>query len=189
MGTGVDIPCVRYIAFANLTKSVGRYIQMLGRGTRLDPRSGKLSFQVLDFVGLCQQMEDNGKGTAKENKKVVTKIHAGGAGGREEGTGKTTSGIIDNPDPAHLIQRVSLHGDKVKVIDNIPIEKAKELFEEELQNADTPEVVEIKKKVIENDSYEPSEQEVEAIKNWTKNPKVYLDEGQLQKLYDFGCHN
>ncbi|MBF0564392.1 MAG: DEAD/DEAH box helicase family protein [Nitrospirae bacterium] len=66
MTTGVDIPCVRYIAFAALTKSVGKYIQMLGRGTRLDPKSGKFSFQVLDFVGLCKRMADNGRGTKRE---------------------------------------------------------------------------------------------------------------------------
>ncbi|MBI5418227.1 hypothetical protein HZA55_09855 [Candidatus Poribacteria bacterium] len=51
---GAEIAFVRYIAFANLTKSVGKYIQMLGRGTRLDPKTGKFSFKVLDFVDLCQ---------------------------------------------------------------------------------------------------------------------------------------
>ncbi len=182
MSTGVDIPCVRYIAFANLTKSVGKYIQMLGRGTRLDPKTGKFSFKVLDFVGLCKKMEDNGKGTVKENKKVVTGIQTGGSGG---GGGGVNPGIIDNPDPAHLIQRVYLHGDSIKVIDNIPIEKAKEIFEEEITKDKAPEIVEIKEKVKSNENYEPSEQEIDEIKNWSRNPNVYLDEGQLQKAYDF----
>lgn len=186
MSTGVDIPCVRYIAFANLTKSVGKYIQMLGRGTRLDPKTGKFSFKVLDFVGLCQKMEDNGKGTAKENKKIISM--AGGT--TSQGTGSGThgtghAGIIDNPDPAHLIQRVYLHGDSIKVIDNIPTEKAKEIFEEEINKNATPEIVEIKKKVKADENYEPSEQEIDEIKVWSKNPNVYLDEGQLQKAYDF----
>jgi len=186
MSTGVDIPCVRYIAFANLTKSVGKYIQMLGRGTRLDPKTGKFSFKVLDFVGLCQKMEDNGKGTAKENKKIISM--AGGT--TSQGTGSGThgtghAGIIDNPDPAHLIQRVYLHGDSIEVIDNIPIEKAKEIFEEEINKNATPEIVEIKEKVKSNENYEPSEQEIDTIKNWSRNPNVYLDEGQLQKVYDF----
>jgi len=184
MSTGVDIPCVRYISFANLTKSVGKYIQMLGRGTRLDPKTGKFSFKILDFVGLCQRMEDNGKGTEKENKKIVTGIHTGGGGGGGDG-GESTSGIIDNPDPAHLIQRVYLHGDNIRVVDNIPIEQAKALFEEELKKTASPEVVEIKKKVQADEKYEPSEQDIEQIKTWTKNPEVYLDEGQLQKVYDF----
>lgn len=182
MSTGVDIPCVRYIAFANLTKSVGKYIQMLGRGTRLDPKTGKFSFKVLDFVGVCQKMEDNGKGTVKKNKKIVTGKTTGGRGG---GGGNNPGGIIDNPDPAHLIQRVYLHGDSIKVIDNIPIEKAKEIFEEEINNNATPEIVEIKEKVKADENYEPSEQEIDEIKVWSKNPNVYLDEGQLQKAYDF----
>ena len=186
MSTGVDIPCVRYIAFANLTKSVGKYIQMLGRGTRLDPKTGKLSFKVLDFVGLCQKMEDNGKGTAKENKKIIS-LAGGttsqGVGSGTHGTGHT--GIIDNPDPAHLIQRVYLHGDSIKVVDNIPIEKAKVIFEEEINNNATSEIVAIKDKAKADKNYEPSEKEIDEIKIWTKNPNVCLDEGQLQKAYGF----
>ncbi|MFH1030104.1 MAG: DEAD/DEAH box helicase family protein [bacterium] len=186
MSTGVDIPCVRYIAFANLTKSVGKYIQMLGRGARLDPKTGKFSFKGLDFVGLCQKMEDNGKGTAKENKKIISMAGGTTSQGAGSGThGAVHSGIIDNPDPAHLIQRVYLHGDNIKVIDNIPIEKAKEIFEEEINKNTTPEIVEIKEKVKADENYEPSEQEIDEIKVWSKNPNVYLDEGQLQKAYDF----
>jgi type I restriction enzyme R subunit len=184
MSTGVDIPCVRYVAFSNLTKSVGKYIQMLGRGTRLDPKTGKLSFKVLDFVGLCQKMEDNGKGTAKENKKIVSEIVHGG--GRPGGSGeKTTAGIIDNPDPAHLIQRVSLHGDKIRVIDNIPIDKARELFEEGLEKHASEELEVIIEKAKVNENYEPDEKELAVIKEWAKKPQVYLDEGQLQKVYDY----
>lgn len=186
MSTGVDIPCVRYIAFANLTKSVGKYIQMLGRGTRLDPKTGKFSFKVLDFVGLCQKMEDNGKGTAKENKKIISMVGGTTSQGISSGThGTGHAGIIDNPDPAHLIQRVYLHGDKIQVIDNIPIEKAKEIFEEEIYKNATPEIIEIKEKVKADENYEPSEQEIDKIKNWSRNPNVYLDEGQLQKAYNF----
>jgi type I site-specific restriction endonuclease len=186
MSTGVDIPCVRYIAFANLTKSVGKYIQMLGRGTRLDPKTGKFSFKILDFVGLCQKMEDNGKGTEKENKKIISLAGGTTSQGTDSGThGTGHTGIIDNPDPTYLIQRVYLHGDKIKVIDNIPIDKAREVFEEELEKNATMEVVDIKEKAKANENYEPSEHEIEKIKNWSKNPKVYLDEGQLQKIYDF----
>jgi hypothetical protein len=182
MSTGVDIPCVRYISFAALTKSVGKYIQMLGRGTRLDPKTGKFSFKVLDFVGLCAAMGDNGKGTPKENKHVVK----GTGGGTGPGPGpKGDWFIIDNPDPAHLIQRVYLHGDKVKVIDNIPIEKARDLFEEGLKKTEAPEIIEVKEKVEKDHDYEPAPKEVEEIEVWAKNPDIYLDEGQLKKAYDY----
>lgn len=184
MGTGVDIPCVRYVSFVMLTKSVGKYIQMLGRGTRLDPKSGKFSFKVLDFVGLCAAMGDNGKGTSKGNIRIVKGQGTGGGIGPGPGP-KGEWFIIDNPDPAHLIQRVYLHGDKIKVIDNIPIEKARALFEKELAKTNQPEIIDIKKKIKENTEYEPSTEEVETIMAWAKNPEVYLDEGQLKKMYDF----
>ncbi|MEW6049530.1 MAG: DEAD/DEAH box helicase family protein [Candidatus Zixiibacteriota bacterium] len=184
MGTGVDIPCVRYIAFDALTKSVGKYIQMLGRGTRLDPKSGKFSFKVLDFVGLCERMADNGKGTPKPNVDTV-KGRGGGAG---PGPGPGPKGewfIIDNPDPAHLIQRIYLHGDQVKVIDNIPIEKARSLFEDQLTQTKSPGVIALKAKAEKNADYRPDEMELDTIRTWAKNPEVYLDEGQLQRVYDF----
>ena len=192
MGTGVDIPCVRYITFAALTNSVGKYIQMLGRGTRLDPKTGKFSFKVLDFVGLCASMNDNGKGSPKQNEQIVkttglrkTDIVRENVTLAHDYKTKGTWFIIDNPDPANLIQRVYLHGDKIQVIDNIPIEQARTLFEEELQKTKIPEVVAIKEKVEKNKNYEPDEKDIETIRDWAKKPEVYLDEGQLQKAYDF----
>lgn len=205
MSTGVDIKCVRYIGFAVLTKSAGKYIQMLGRGTRLDTKTGKFSFKILDFYGLCKRMEDNGKGTPKPNIKVVTgktgttkTIYGGdtGVGGgitSDPPPDRWTDGepppskyfLIENPDPAHLIERVWIHGDTVKVIDNIPIEEARKLFEKEVQETGEPNVAKIKKKVTKDAGYEPTEKEIEKIKEWTQNPEIYLDEGQLQKIYDY----
>lgn len=186
MSTGVDVPCVRYIAFSALTKSVGKYIQMLGRGTRLDPKTGKFSFKVLDFVGLCKRMEDNGKGTLKENKKVV--FMPGGTTSQGEGSGKhwnVSKGIIDNPDPVNLIQRVAIHGDKIKVIDNIPIEEARKIFENEINQSKKSEIIKIKEKASSDPDYEPTEKELELIKDVIKNPEIFLDEGQLQKIYEY----
>jgi hypothetical protein len=186
MSTGVDIPCVRYIAFANLTKSVGKYIQMLGRGTRLDPVTGKFSFKVLDFVGLCERMEDNGKGTLKDNIKVISKP----GGSTREGTGHgehpiVNAALIDNPDPANLIQRVYIHDGIIEIKDNIPIEEARKIFEEEIQNTPVVEINQIKDKASADTGYEPSQTEIDFINNWTHNPEVFLDEGQLRRIYDF----
>ncbi|MEI6375739.1 MAG: DEAD/DEAH box helicase family protein [bacterium] len=185
MSTGVDVPCVRYIAFAALTKSVGKYIQMLGRGARLDPKSGKFSFKVLDFVGLCKRMSDNGKGTPKENIIEVNDGKWKGWGGGGGGGGEQIKGIIENLDPKHLIQRVWIHGDEIKVIDNLPISEAMKMFEEEVVKNETQEVSEIKEKVIEDINYEPTGKEVEILHDVVKSPNIYLDEGQLQKVYDY----
>lgn len=183
LSTGVDIPCVRYVAFAALTKSVGKYIQMVGRGTRLDPKTGKFSFTVLDFVGLCRRMEDNGKGTLKENKKVVK------AGDQKP---KTTSKpgpkgdyfLIDNADPANMIERVEIHGDSIHIVDNIPIDEARKIFEEELKKAEAPVIAELKAKA-QQDDYQPTEEELAKFIDWLSKPNTFLDEGHLQKMYNY----
>lgn len=183
LSTGVDIPCVRYIAFAGLTKSVGKYIQMVGRGTRLDPKTGKFSFTVLDFVGLCKRMEDNGKGTLKENKKIVK---PGDQKPKVPGTPQPKGEyfLIDNPDPAHLIQRVEIHGDSIIVKDNIPIEEAKRIFEEELMKTQEPVMADLKTKAEQAD-YQPTDEEMAKLLDWLSKPNTFLDEGHLQKMYDF----
>lgn len=183
LSTGVDIPCVRYIALAALTKSVGKYIQMIGRGTRLDTKTGKFSFQILDFVGLCKRMEDNGKGTLKENKKVVK------PGGQKPKTCGVVNPngeyfLIDNPDPAHMIQRVEIHGDSIVIKDNIPIEEAKRIFEEELKKSQEPVMVELKEKA-QQPEYQPTDDELAKFIKWLSLPNTFMDEGHLQKMYDY----
>lgn len=183
LSTGVDIPCVRYVALAALTKSVGKYIQMIGRGTRLDPKTGKFSFQILDFVGLCKRMEDNGKGTLKENKKI---IKPGDSKKKSGGTNNPKGDyfLIDNPDPANMIQRVEIHGDSIVVKDNIPIAEAKRIFEEELKKSQEPVMVELKEKA-QQPEYQPTEEELAKFIQWLSLPNTFMDEGHLQKMYDY----
>ncbi len=48
--TGVDVPVVRNIVFFKYVRSPISFYQMVGRGTRLDPPSGKLMFRVYDYT-------------------------------------------------------------------------------------------------------------------------------------------
>jgi type I restriction enzyme R subunit len=48
--TGVDVPCIRNIAFFKYVRSPIAFYQMIGRGTRLDPPSEKLMFRVYDYT-------------------------------------------------------------------------------------------------------------------------------------------
>jgi type I restriction enzyme R subunit len=48
--TGVDVPCVRNIVFFKYVRSPIAFYQMVGRGTRLDPTTGKLMFRVYDYT-------------------------------------------------------------------------------------------------------------------------------------------
>lgn len=49
--TGFNAKHVDLVALARPTKSTGLYIQMIGRGTRLSPETGKTDCLVLDFGG------------------------------------------------------------------------------------------------------------------------------------------
>jgi type I restriction enzyme R subunit len=48
--TGVDVPAIRNIVFFKYVRSPIAFYQMLGRGTRLDPATGKLMFRVYDYT-------------------------------------------------------------------------------------------------------------------------------------------
>ena len=48
--TGVDVPAVRNIVFFRYVQSPIAFYQMLGRGTRIDERSAKLTFRVYDYT-------------------------------------------------------------------------------------------------------------------------------------------
>lgn len=49
--TGVDVPAVRNIVFFKYVRSPISFYQMVGRGTRIDPPTGKLMFRVYDYTG------------------------------------------------------------------------------------------------------------------------------------------
>lgn len=58
LSTGVDVPCLRNIAFFQYLKSPIVFAQMLGRGTRIDIESGKLMFRVWDCTDATRLLGD-----------------------------------------------------------------------------------------------------------------------------------
>ena len=50
LSTGVDVPCVRNLAFLQYVRSPIVFYQMLGRGTRINPDTEKLMFRVYDYT-------------------------------------------------------------------------------------------------------------------------------------------
>lgn len=53
--TGVDVPNIDLIACLRPTKSLALYVQMLGRGSRTSPETGKVDCLVLDFARLIAE--------------------------------------------------------------------------------------------------------------------------------------
>ena len=57
ISTGVDVPCLRNVAFFTYLKSPIRFHQMLGRGTRIDEATGKLHFTVHDYTNASRLLD------------------------------------------------------------------------------------------------------------------------------------
>ncbi|MBY6274094.1 MAG: restriction endonuclease subunit R, partial [Bacillaceae bacterium] len=71
--TGVDVPCVRNIVFFRYLRSPIAFYQMIGRGTRIDPTTGKLMFRVYDYTDATRLF----------GKEFITKVS--GSGGARRG--------------------------------------------------------------------------------------------------------
>lgn len=54
--TGFDAPCVDLIAMLRPTKSIGLWHQIVGRGLRLSPETGKTNCMVLDFANCARTL-------------------------------------------------------------------------------------------------------------------------------------
>ena len=57
--TGVDVPRVANIVFFKYVKSPIAFHQMVGRGTRLHPESGKLMFRVYDYTNATRLFSED----------------------------------------------------------------------------------------------------------------------------------
>jgi len=69
--TGVDVPCIRNIAFFKYLKSPISFYQMVGRGTRIDAPTGKLMFRVYDYTNATSLFGEDF---------IVEPPHSGGGG-------------------------------------------------------------------------------------------------------------
>ena len=136
-------------------------------------------------------MQDNGRGTPRKNVTTVGSPGSGdggeGDGGRGGGGGGgiRVDGILDNPDPANLIQRIYFQEGAIKTIDNIPVEQARQLFEQSVKSASAPIIAELREKACGDKDYLPTDEELAAVRVWLNQPELYLDEGNLQRMYDF----
>lgn len=73
--TGADCKTVGLLVFDKEVSSMTSFKQMVGRGTRVNEKHGKLSFEILDFRNVCSKFNDPGyisivdtEGKVKKNK-------------------------------------------------------------------------------------------------------------------------
>jgi hypothetical protein len=70
-------------------------------------------------------------------------------------------------------------------VENIPIEEAKHIFEAAVDKPDNPTIVSLKQKLDERADYDPTPADIEAVEDWVTKPEIWLDEGNLQRIYDY----
>jgi len=58
LSTGVDVPPCRNIVFMKTLSSPVLFKQIIGRGSRLDPATGKMWFRVIDFTGATRLFDE-----------------------------------------------------------------------------------------------------------------------------------
>lgn len=80
--TGVDVPALENVAFFRYMKSPIAFYQMVGRGTRLNPDSGKLMFRVYDYTDATRLFGE--EFFTKPQKRPAGSLRPGGSDGDDE---------------------------------------------------------------------------------------------------------
>jgi type I restriction enzyme R subunit len=58
LSTGVDVEDLRYVILFRTVGSMVEFKQIVGRGTRIHPASGKTDFEIIDYVGATTHFAD-----------------------------------------------------------------------------------------------------------------------------------
>jgi type I restriction enzyme R subunit len=88
LSTGVDVPALNNVVFLRYMRSPITFYQMIGRGTRIDEKSGKLMFRVYDYTDATRLLGEDFTSRAP----VVGAPSSAGAAG----TGATGDGGVDD---------------------------------------------------------------------------------------------
>ena len=97
--TGVDVPCVRNIVFFRYLQSPINFCQMVGRGTRIDPATGKLMFRVYDYTDATRLFGGE----------FVTPPPRGGREDHEDGNDGGDDPPPPPPEPSFVVEGFDVH--------------------------------------------------------------------------------
>lgn len=114
LSTGADCKMTKLIVLDKMINSMTTFKQIIGRGTRLRPNEGKLSFMVMDFRNVTNLFADpDWDGPIEQDDEF--KPHTGGGSGPESPLPPETPEPPEPPEP-RLKYYVTEDGCKVSVI-------------------------------------------------------------------------
>lgn len=101
--TGADCKTVGLLVFDKEVGSMTTFKQMVGRGTRVNEKHGKMSFEILDFRNVTAKFEDKG---------FIDVVDEGGRPKTNSGTAKPP---IEPPPPTESPNKYHIRGGEVKI--------------------------------------------------------------------------
>ena len=109
LSTGADCKMTKLIVLDQMVGSMTEFKQIIGRGTRIREKEGKLSFTVMDFRNVTRLFAD------PEWDGPIEQVEGFGAGGGEKG-GETPPVLVDPPPVLHEKAIVDENGCEVLVL-------------------------------------------------------------------------
>ena len=109
LSTGADCKMTKLIVLDQMVGSMTEFKQIIGRGTRIREKEGKLSFTVMDFRNVTRLFAD------PEWDGPIEQVEGFGGGGGEKG-GETPPVLVDPPPVLHEKAIVDENGCEVLVL-------------------------------------------------------------------------
>lgn len=178
LDTGIDAPNIENLVMMRPTASVVLYQQMRGRGTRKDPKIGKESFFIYDFVGNAEKFNDPMLENAVPGEKALPrKLFQMIEEDDEERLKKDFITVKEHEMSDEMQSREMIRvGPEGMAIDR---QNYQERFKETIRSMKEDETVQ---KVLNDRVLTP--EEIEALAKKLNQPKEYFNEDNLKEAYD-----
>lgn len=176
LDTGIDAPSVENLVMMRPTASAILYQQMRGRGSRKDPKIGKETFLIYDFVGNAERFNDPMLENAVPGEKALPRQLAEEIEKEEAKYKKEFVTVKESEMSDEMAQREFIHvGPEGMAVDRQNYKKA---FQETVRKLENEEVIQ---KIV--DDKEIGSDEVGQLEGRLNSPKYYFNEDNLQEAF------
>lgn len=177
LDTGIDLPNIENLLMMRPTASAVLYQQMRGRGTRKEPKIGKESFLIYDFVGNAEKFNDPMLENAIPGEKALPKYLAQEIENEETKHKKEFITIKEHELSDEMQTRQMIYvGSEGMAIDK---KNYQEKFKETIEKMADNEVVQ---KILSDKELE--QEELDRLAVLLNKPEDYFNEDNLKEAYE-----
>lgn len=177
LDTGIDAPNVENLIMMRPTASAILYQQMRGRGARKDPKIGKETFLIYDFVGNAEKFNDPMLEDAIPGEKALPRVLAEQIDDEEKRYKKDFVTVKEHEMTDEITERQLIHiGPEGMSIDR---QNYKRAFEDTVKKMEKEDVV---AKIVADE--EVDESEIGQLEKRLNSPDYYFNEDNLQEAFE-----